>query len=166
MDNEKKIGSIFAKMAALTAEIGAIGKTNNNKFQNYNFRSVGQAMAALQPLLVKHGVILQPCYTDMQLHAQDKGYTATCCLALSFIAVDDGSMIMVRSIGQGADAGDKATYKAMAGAFKYAVFQSLCVPEDGADAEFADPEVKPKATAAAAKPSAKTPGNGMRDILG
>lgn len=157
---------IFHKLAKITADIGAIGKTNKNSFQNYNFRSVGQAMAALQPLLVKYNVVLQPCFGEVQLHQQEKGYTATCGLSLTFYDADTDTSLMVRSVGQGADAGDKAMYKAMAGAFKYAVFTTFCVPEDGADAEFSEPEVKPRAAKSEAKPVTAPGPKITRDILG
>lgn len=152
MNETVQTQKILDKLLAITSEIGVIGKTNKNSFQNYNFRSVSQAMAALQPLLVKHGVVLQPNYTGLMLHQQEKGFTATCTLHLTFYCVEDQSSLMITAVGQGADSGDKALYKAMAGAFKYGVFQTFCIPEDGADAEFSEPEVKAK------KPAAKSTG--------
>lgn len=136
---------VLTSLHAIMGEIGSIGKTNTNSFQKYNFRSVGQAMSALQPLLMKHRLILQPCYQDEKLQEQEKGYTAVATLNLTFHHVDDGSSFLVRVPGQGADAGDKALYKALAGAFKYAVFQTFCIPEDGVDAEHDSPAVAPKA---------------------
>ena len=155
--NETKVPDIFAKLHAIQSEMGAIGKANTNSFQNYKFRSVGQAMAALQPLLNKHGVILQPTYSDPHIIEQEKGCGATVLLRMQFVSVSDGSAMLVSAVGQGSDSGDKAVYKAMAGAFKYAVFQTFCVPEDGIDAEFSEPEVKAKK---------KTAGPNLRDILG
>lgn len=156
--NDNKQPAIFAKMHAIQSEIGSIGKNNKNSFQNYAFRSVGQAMAALQPLLNKHGVILQPTYSEPHIIEQEKGAGATVLLRLQFVAIEDGSAMLVAAVGQGADSGDKAVYKAMAGAFKYAVFQTFCIPEDGVDAEFSEPEVKTKK---------RTPANGsLREILG
>lgn len=136
---------VLTSLHAVMAEIGAIGKTNVNSFQKYNFRSVDQAMSALQPLLLKNRLILQPCYQDEKLHEQEKGFSATAVLNLTFHHVDDGSSFLVRVPGQGADSGDKALYKALAGAFKYAIFQTFCIPESGTDAEHESPEVKPKA---------------------
>lgn len=141
---ENQIGDVFKSLHAITAEIGAIGKTNKNSFQNYNFRSIGQAMAALQPLLVKHNLVLQPSFTNFQVLEQEKGSGMVVMLALGFYSTTDGSSFVVRSVGQGADSGDKAAYKAMAGALKYAIFSTFCVPEEGADAEFSEPEVKMK----------------------
>lgn len=148
---------VLAALHSLMSEIGAIGKTNTNSFQNYKFRSVAQAMSALQPLLIKHNLIIQPFYDTIQLHEQEKGYTATCVLNLTFHHVEDGSTLSYRIPGQGADSGDKALGKAMAMAFKYAVFQGMAVPEDGVDSEFSEPEVKTKP---------KTAAPSMKNLLG
>jgi hypothetical protein len=47
----------------------------------------------------------------------------------------DGSYIEAASYGEGTDSGDKATSKAMTMAFKYLLFELLCIadPEDDAD---------------------------------
>lgn len=156
--SEHKVPAVFGALHAVMREIGVIGKENTNSFQKYNFRSVAQAMASLQPLLIKHNLIAIPHYDSPVLHEQEKGYTATVRLSLQFISTVDGSDVMAQVPGQGADAGDKALAKALAGAFKYAVFQTFCVPEEGVDAEFASPEVK-------AKPKAK-PVQNLKDILG
>jgi hypothetical protein len=148
MASDTTVGKVYAALHAVIAEIGAIGKNNTNSFQKYQFRSVGQAMAALQPLLVKHKLILQPNVTGYQMMDQEKGAGCVLMLQLNFIHIEDGSSLVVSSVGQGSDSGDKAVDKALAGAFKYAVFQTFCVPEDGMDAENFEPEVKmkPKAT--------------------
>lgn len=138
---------ILKKMNAITSEIGSVGKTNTNSFQNYRFRSIAQAMAALQPLLVKHKVVVQPSFQNVQIIEQEKGAGATVNLALGFWDTEDGSSLVVHAVGQGSDAGDKAVPKAMACAMKYAIFSTFMVPEDGIDAEFSSPEVKPKSKA-------------------
>lgn len=156
--NEKPTQDILSKLQAITADIGSIAKTNRNEFQKYNFRSISQAMGALQPLLVKHGVTLQPSFDRWQVLEQEKGAGVLVSLALTFWASSDGSCLTVHSVGQGSDASDKAAYKAMAGAMKYAIFNTFCIPEDGADAEYASPDVTVKL------PTAKS--SKMRDILG
>lgn len=152
-------GKIFEKMHSITSEIGAIGKTNKNTFQNYQFRSVAQAMAALQPLLVKHSVILQPEFGAVQILEQEKGCGAVVSLRATFWCIEDGSMLTVSCVGQGSDSGDKAVPKAMACAVKYLIFTTFMVPEDGVDAEFSEPDVK-------TKPKAAKKSGGIMDILG
>ena len=54
----------------------------------------------------------------------------------------DGSYVDAIVVGEGMDSGDKATNKAMAAAFKYACFQTFCIPTehlmDDPDAETPD----------------------------
>src|ERR1700731_578035 len=66
-------------------------------------------------------------------------------MAYTFIDVDTGEEITAKVAGQGLDSGDKAPYKAMTGALKYALLQSFFLatgddPEDErADARFTAP---------------------------
>lgn len=144
--NDRGAESIFAKMHAIMTEIGAIGKDGTNDFQKYKFRGISQVVDALQPMLVKHGVIMIPQYSGLQLHTQDKGYTATCNLQLGFISVEDGTNMFFASVGQGADSGDKAANKAMTAAFKYALCHGLAIRESevGEDADSDSPSVTRK----------------------
>ena len=137
---------VVNSLAAITREIGSVGKDNTNAHHKYSFRSVDQAMAALHDQLVKHSVVLCPCYRDVSLIAAEKGYTCTLMLDLIFTSTKDGSQITTSFPGQGYDVGDKALYKAMAGAYKYAIFQTFCVPVgDKMDVEYYDADVKPSA---------------------
>jgi len=66
-------------------------------------------------------------------------------IAYTFSDVDSGEEIVAKVAGQGLDAGDKAPYKAMTGALKYALLQSFLLatgddPEDErVDARFTAP---------------------------
>jgi hypothetical protein len=77
-------------------------------------------------------------------------------MAYTFADVDSGEEIVAKVAGQGLDAGDKAPYKAMTGALKYALLQSFLLatgddPEDERlDARFTcQSRAKPSATAPA-----------------
>jgi hypothetical protein len=75
----------------------------------------------------------------------------------------DGSSIWTEVIGEAADTGDKAYNKAMSIAYKYALFQLLCIPTEAIDPDAMIPEPtkseKPveKPAKDAPKPSAKAP---------
>jgi hypothetical protein len=128
--------NICKKMLALMNDVGAIEKTRDS-FQKYKYRGIDDALAALQPLLIKHGVILVPGYTEPVLQpAGEKGFLASTQLHLGWVDADSGEMLRTSFPGVGYDVSDKGIYKAMAGAFKYAVFQTLCIPtEEDKDAE-------------------------------
>lgn len=142
---------ILGAMKAITAEMKSIPKTNTNSFQKYNFRSIAQAMAALQPLLIKHDVVLQPEILDREVHMLEKGCMVLLTYQLTFWHVSSGESFTVSMTGQGADSGDKAASKAEASGFKYCIFHAFCIPEDGVDSEFHNPEVQKKSSAAVEK---------------
>ena len=62
-------------------------------------------------------------------------------MAYTFIDVDTAEEITVKTAGEGLDSGDKAPYKAMTGALKYALLQSflLATGDDPEDERFVRP---------------------------
>ncbi|MGA7871170.1 MAG: hypothetical protein WCA22_09755, partial [Candidatus Binatus sp.] len=61
--------------------------------------------------------------------------------AYTFADVDSGEQIVAKVAGQGLDPGDKAPYKAMTGALKYALLQSFLLAT-GDDPEDERPEAR------------------------
>ena len=58
---------------------------------------------------------------------------------------DDGSSVDTVVIGEGMDESDKSMNKAMSAAYKYACFQTFCIPTDEMiDSETDSPKAKPK----------------------
>jgi hypothetical protein len=128
--------AIAKKMLALMNDVGAIEKTRDS-FQKYKYRGIDDALTALQPLLIKHGVVLMPHYISCNVQpAGEKGYLASTTLNLTWVDTDTGESLQTAFPGVGYDVSDKGMYKAMAGAFKYAIFQTLCIPTE----EDKDPE--------------------------
>ena len=70
--------------------------------------------------------------------------TSSICKIRYDFFTDDGSKVSCTVIGEGMDTGDKATNKAMSIAFKYACFQTFCIPTEDMD----DPDAeRPEETA-------------------
>lgn len=144
---EKK--NIFQSVNAVMSEIGAVGKTSKNAQQGFMYRGIDAVMNALQPALIKHGVFVVPEILEQarEERTNAKGTTliySVCKIKYTFYA-EDGSSISATVIGEGMDAGDKATNKAMSIAFKYACFQVFCIPtEEMVDPDAECHEVKPK----------------------
>ena len=66
-------------------------------------------------------------------------------MAYTFADVDSGEEIIAKVAGQGLDPGDKAPYKAMTGALKYALLQSfLLATGDDPEDERADARTNPE----------------------
>ena len=138
--------SINERMVAVTRRIASegIGKTRKNTHQNYNFRGVDEVMNRFAPLMADAGLYLRPAYSERSV-VERQGKTGTLIYVTvkgDFTFTDDaGEAVTVGPFyGEAMDSGDKATNKAMAAAFKYAMFQTFCVPLEGVTGGDADNE--------------------------
>ena len=132
--------NIYESINAIMSEVGAIGKDKVNKSQNFKFRGIDDVMNTLHPLLAKHKIFVVPNTLEQTREERvTKGggnlIFSVCKIQYTFYA-EDGSNIQATVIGEGMDSGDKATNKAMAIAFKYALFQVFCIPTE----EMKDPD--------------------------
>jgi hypothetical protein len=142
---------IYELLPKVMADIGPILKDRKNTGpRGYMFRGVDQVLSRVQPVIIKHGVTLG-IKSENHVVTQretDKGivYHATLLLTVTFCA-PDGSSVASCVPGEARDTNDdKATFKAMSMAFKYALFFGLCIPvEKGVIAE--GDRGKPKAEA-------------------
>jgi hypothetical protein len=150
--------SINAQLVAVTRRIArdGIGKTRKNAQQGYNFRGVDEVMNAFAPILADEGLYLRPRFTerDVAERVNQKG------TALFYVTVrgefdfsnETGETVTVGPFyGEAMDSGDKATNKAMATAFKYAMFQTFCVPLEGVTGGDADQDTHEVASEVTAK---------------
>lgn len=133
---------ITKALAAITAEVGSIGKTKKNEQQGFKFRGVDDLMNVLHPLFAKYGVIVIP---EVLESTREERITAKGTALISsilrvkyhFTAID-GSEICAIVVGEGMDTADKASNKALAVAYKYACFQVFCIPTE--EVAKADPD--------------------------
>ena len=150
---EKKKMSIYETIPAVMAEIGAIGKDSWNKQgQGFAYRGIDAVMNALNPAMTKYKMFVIPKTLDQRREERQtaKGSTliySICTVEYTFYA-EDGSSVSATVIGEGMDSGDKATNKAMSAAFKYACFQTFCIPTE----EMKDPDAETPPPSEPAKP--------------
>lgn len=157
---------VYKAIIDVMRELGVegIGKDRRNKEQGFNFRGVEDMMNALTPLLVKHNLLILPHF-DTHAHvdrlSKNGGHLSDvyCSGCFDFVSAVDGSSHRVKTFGQGMDSADKATNKAMSGAFKYACFFAFCVPTEGVidEGDFDSPDVKPEKPEKPAKRDARGP---------
>lgn len=139
--------TIYERLWAITAELPAIGKTQRNTQQNFNFRGHDDVLNALNPLLSKHGVIIVPNVLERIASSErttkkgDTMYEVNLHVAFDFYGAK-GDSLRASTWGEGTDMGDKATSKALTMAFKYALAQVFAVstaedydPDSGAPEE-------------------------------
>jgi len=144
------VRAILAVMKQLGTE--GIDKTRRNKEQGFNFRGIEDVMNALTPLLVENNLVIIPrfkTHTSVERESKKGGYINDVVMSgeFDFMSAIDGSMVTAQTYGQGMDSADKATNKAMSGAFKYLCLFGFCIPTQGVieDTDDEHPEVAGKA---------------------
>lgn len=128
----------------------AIGKDSRNEQQKFMYRGIDAVMNVFQPLFAKHGIFVVPEVLDSQReerHTQKGGSLIYSILKVKFtFYAKDGSSICAVVQGEGMDLADKSSNKAMSAAYKYALFQTFCIPTEEMKDPDADtpPPSKPK----------------------
>lgn len=136
---------IYGAIVATMKDIGAIGKNDTNKFDNYKFRGIDAVYNALQPAMIKNGIFVIPnlieiVQTDRLSRKGESMIHTRVEVEYSFYA-DDGSCVKATVPGEAMDRSDKSANKAMSAAYKYACFQTFSIPtEDFSDADTESPE--------------------------
>lgn len=151
-------------ISAVQADLAKIGleKAQVNQAQRYRFRGIDDVYNAVSPIMARHGLIMLPRYSDLQVSERqnDRGTVIFSVRILGTFefrcASQPGASLVVSTYGEAMDSGDKATNKAMSAALKYALFQSFLIPTEGdndADATTHVVESKPKAAAKQEQPA-------------
>lgn len=130
--------NVYECIAAVSAEIAQTGisKDRKNEQQHYKFRGIDDVYNALAPVLAKHRLVIIPRIVGREVveRQTQKGGTlfyVTVSAEFDFVSAADRSMVTVRTYGEAMDSADKATNKAMSAAYKYAAFQTFCIPTEG-----------------------------------
>jgi len=131
-----KVPQVYKAISAVSNELlDGIAKSQKNTQQGFMFRGIDQVYNALAPALVKCGLVVIPRVKSIERAERQtqKGgvlfYVVAQC-EFDFICVEDGSKHTMQIFGEAMDSGDKATNKAMAIAYKYACFQTFCIPTE------------------------------------
>ena len=127
------------KLAEVRRRIGYVQKRGHNERNNYSYVTAADIAGSVGDILAELGVVVIPRLEDISYEsAAGRGEAtrmARVVMAYTFADVDSGEEIIAKVAGQGLDPGDKAPYKAMTGALKYALLQSFLLatgddPED------------------------------------
>jgi ERF superfamily len=116
------------------SKLPAIPKSSRNQQQGFNYRSIDQVLDQLKPLLSAAGVFILPARQQAQ-HVEWQAKTGGA-IHVTRVAVDwqiwgvNGDWITAQTVGEAADAYDKATSKAQTAAFKYLLWPSLAINEN------------------------------------
>lgn len=144
---------IYAAISRVMQDIGAVGKNQRNEAQNYKFRGIDDIYASAQLVCAKYGVVVVPSvlsteWAEVQTRNNTTMRHLKALIRYTFYAAD-GSSVEAITLGEAMDSGDKSSYKALAGASKYALLQVFMIPTS----EPKDPENDSPETVAAALPA-------------
>lgn len=122
------------EVAAELAQTG-ISKDRKNVQQGFMFRGIDAVYNHLAPILAKHKLCILPriigrTVTERTTQKGGALFYVTVEAEFDFVSAIDGSKHTVKTFGEAMDSGDKATNKAMSVAYKYAAFQSFCIPTE------------------------------------
>ena len=130
--------NVYQLIASVASEIAqeGISKNRKNQQQGYSFRGIDDVYNALAPVIAKHGLVILPRCLSRELserHTAKGGalFSVVVDAEFDFVSSHDGSKHTVKTYGEAMDSADKATNKAMSAAYKYAAFQTFCIPTEG-----------------------------------
>ncbi|MEJ8548435.1 ERF family protein [Brevibacillus borstelensis] len=125
--------TLVKKLAKVMQEVKYIQKRGYNKFHQYKYATEADVAEKVREILAEQNVIMIPNMTSHSIreHTTNKGnreYIVTANMEFKFIDGDSGEEITFNMTGEGQDPGDKATYKAVTGAQKYALMKVFMIP--------------------------------------
>ena len=140
---------IYSAIANVMKDVGIVGKDSVNNYDHYKYRGIDAVMSALNPAMVKNKVFVTPTVLDS--HREERTGSSGTTMVYTILTVkytfytDDGSNVECVVIGEAMDRSDKSTNKALSAAFKYACFQTFCIPtEEMKDGDGETPEIETK----------------------
>lgn len=133
--------AVMVRLSRVLEQLPAIPKNGQapGNMGGYAFRRVEDILAALKPLLATNGLVILPTVIDRieaERPTRSGGVMFCVDLQVAFRFVgQDGDSVVATVWGQGTDAGDKATQKAMTSALKTMLSVVFCISDTDLDAE-------------------------------
>jgi len=125
------------KFAEVRRRLGYVQKRGHNERHNYSYVTAADLAGSVGDILAELGVVVVPQLQSISTEPPRSSSERIARIVMNYRFVDarSGEELTVRVAGEGADTGDKAPYKAMTGALKYALLQSFLLatgddPED------------------------------------
>ena len=144
---------LYKKILAVQKVLEPLEKTGWNDFQKYNYSTAGDVLLPVQRACNEQGlIVIADC-----IESKIEPGRASVVVRLTIVDTETGESLSVTAPGYSEDFsykdnrpnGDKAVYKAITCATKYAVRSCFCLPSDD------DPEHTPQKLKIGAKPSGR-----------
>ena len=130
MANQNKTANEI--IAAVMDEVQALGKTDRNKAQGFNFRGIDAVMNTVGPALRKHGGFIVPNTEKIEysgITAKSGGQLNVARVVVKYeVHGQTGAPVIGSVAAEAFDSGDKSTAKAMSVAYRTFILQLLCLP--------------------------------------
>lgn len=141
---------VYKAIHAVAADLAQVGlaKASFNVQEHYAYRSIDDLLNRLAPVFAKHRLcvlprVLERTTVDRQGIAGALLVNVSLRVAFDLVSVTDSSRHTVEAFGEALDDSDKGTAKAMAAAYKVAMFQTFCIPVAGLeDADAVSPKLR------------------------
>lgn len=144
--------TLVKKLAKVMQEVKCIQKRGYNSFNNYKYATESDVAEKIREELAQQNVIMIPSVVSHSTreHTNRKGnteYITTVKMDFTFVDGDSGEQFVFSMVGEGQDAGDKGSYKAITGAQKYALMKAFMIPtgddpeaDEGVDQRNSEPQ--------------------------
>ena len=131
--------NLAVKLVEIMKSCSHVEKTGTNDYHKYKYATAADVMERFNDALVKNKVasVTESKLLDLHEVKNSKGNSenlATVEVAVTLIDSESGETAVIKAIGSGQDAGDKAVAKAQTMGIKYAYLTSFAV-DTGDDAE-------------------------------
>lgn len=125
--------SLVRKLAEVMGEVERIPKSGRNEFHRYDYATEADIVAAVRKAMAQRALMLVPTVERVEWKAVPRKQggedrLATLTVRFTLMDGDSGEEVSFQVLGEGQDAGDKATYKALTGATKYALLKLFLIP--------------------------------------
>lgn len=160
---------VYEALAAAYHDCGYVQKKHAQGL-GYKFAGEQAMIEEIRPALVKHGLF---AYVSEMGDLQQEAFTTSRGSSMNRVILRarvtfahgaSGTSVTATAYGEGMDSGDKATNKAMTGALKYALRQTLLIEtgDDPDETPSREQERRPAAARAQEHPEAASSANGER----
>lgn len=128
---------IHRALAAVMADVRAVGKDDHNQQQGFSFRGIDATLNSVGPVLRTHGVVLLPTVEqreESEVATKSGGRSIRVVLELRVTFIGPaGDTLDVRVPGEAMDSGDKAYSKAVSVGMRTALLHTLALPTHDRD---------------------------------
>jgi hypothetical protein len=122
---------IHSKLSEILKAVGYIEKTGTNASQGYKYVQAAAVADKIRDEFAKRSLTMLPSNIDVtESGLTPSGKQALVTLRVTWQITDGetGEFVTFQSVGSGSDSTDKAVYKAMTGALKYALLLGFLIP--------------------------------------